>query len=154
MFPAYPSIDIPKEDILQLGPTAVSALKKFLTKEGADKTFGLYDEEGKFYLGNKEVNIKNNNLYVDNEEYRGTPGLWELIVSKDPEKNKYNPIDYENYRKLMIQTNTMHSVKKIQINQKAIKAISGKMWLNLFGKSIRKQKEMELLSFQKILTRC
>ena len=32
-FPAYPSIDIPKEDILQLGPTAVNALKQFLTKE-------------------------------------------------------------------------------------------------------------------------
>ena len=78
-FPAYPSIDIPKGDILQLGPTAVNALKQFLTKEGADKTFGLYDDKGKFYIGNKEAKIKDNNIIVDNEEYRGTTGLWELF---------------------------------------------------------------------------
>ena len=123
-FPAFPSIDIPKEDILQLGPTAVSALKQFLTKEGADKTFGIYDKDGKFYIGNKEVNIKNNNLYVDNEEYRGTSGLWELIVSKDPVVDKYNPIDYENYKKLLIQTNTMHSVK----NPNKPKSNKGNKW--------------------------
>ena len=40
-FPAYPTIEFPKEDILQLGPTAVSALKQFFTKEGADKTYGI-----------------------------------------------------------------------------------------------------------------
>ena len=107
-FPAYPTIDIPKEDILQLGPTAVNALKRFLTKEGADKTFGIYDKNGKFYIGNKEVDIKDNNIIVDDEEYKGTPGLWELIVSKEPNRDIYNPIDYENYRKLLIKTNTMH----------------------------------------------
>ena len=109
-FPAFPSIDIPKEDILQLGPIAVSSLKRFLTKEGADKTYGIYDRDGRFYIGNKEVEIKDNNIIVDNEEYQGTPGLWELIVSKKPNREKYNPIDHENYRKLLIQTNAMHYV--------------------------------------------
>ena len=33
-FPAYPSIDFSKEDILELGPTAVSALKKFYHQMG------------------------------------------------------------------------------------------------------------------------
>ena len=37
MFPAFPSIELPKEDVLRLGPTAVSSLKRFLTKEGAEK---------------------------------------------------------------------------------------------------------------------
>ena len=69
-FPAFPSIDMPKEDILRLGPTAVSALKRFLTKEGADKTYGIYDRDGKFYIGNKEVEIKDNNIIVDNKEYQ------------------------------------------------------------------------------------
>ena len=54
-FPAYPSIDIPKENILLLGPIAVSALKQFLTKEGADKTFGIYDKDGKFYIVIKKL---------------------------------------------------------------------------------------------------
>ena len=126
-FPAYPSIELPKEDILQLGSTAVSALKRFLTKEGADKTFGIYDKDGKFYIGNKEVEIKDNNIIVDNEEYRGTAGLWELVVSKDPNRDIYNPIDHENYRKLLIQTNAMQSVK----NPNKPKSNKGTKWKNV-----------------------
>ena len=54
-FPAFPSIDIPKEDVLQLGPTAVSALKQFLTKEGADKTFGILIKMVNFTLVIKKL---------------------------------------------------------------------------------------------------
>ena len=125
-FPAYPSIELPKEDILQLGPTAVKALKR-LTKEGADKTFGIYDAGGKFYMGDKEVGIKDNNIIVDNEEYVGTPGLWELVVSKDPNRNIYNPIDHENYKKLLIQINAMQSVK----NPNKPKSNKGTKWKNV-----------------------
>ena len=126
-FPAYPTIEFPKEDILQLGPKAVSALKQFFTKEGDDKTYGIYDKEGKFYIGEKEVGIKDNNIIVDNEEYRGIPGLWELVVSKDPNRNIYNPIDHENYRKLLIQTNAMQSVK----NPNKPKSNRGTKWKNV-----------------------
>ena len=107
-FPAYPSIVASEEDIFKLGPQAVSALKQFLSKEGADKTFGIYDEGGKFYIGDKPVVIKDNNIIVDNEEYKGTPGLWELIVAKKTDKQIYNPIDHENYKKLMINTNSIY----------------------------------------------
>ena len=127
IFPAYPSIELSKKDILQLGPTAVSALKRFLTKEGADKTFGIYDKDGKFYIGNKEVGIKDNNIIVDNEEYQGTAGLWELVVSKNPNRDIYNPIDHENYRKLLIQTNAMQSVK----NPNIPKSNKGAKWKNV-----------------------
>ena len=126
-FPAYPSIELPKEDILRLGPTAVSALKRFLTKEGADKTFGIYDKDGKFYIGNKEVGIEDNNIIVDNKEYQGTAGLWELVVSKDSNRDIYNPIDHENYRKLLIQTNAMQSVK----NPNKPKSNKGTKWKNV-----------------------
>ena len=43
---------------------------------------------------------------VGKDENEGTPGLWELIVSREP-KNFTND-DYENYAKLMIKTNTLH----------------------------------------------
>ena len=102
-FPAFPSVVAS-----ELGPQAVSALKQFLSKEGADRTFGLYDDGGKFYIGDKQVVIKDNNIIVDNEEYKGTPGLWELIVAKKPDKQIYNPIDHENYKKLMINTNSIY----------------------------------------------
>ena len=43
---------------------------------------------------------------VDGEEYEGTPGLWELIVSKNP--TDYTDDDYDNYARLMLKTNTLH----------------------------------------------
>ena len=110
-FPAYPSIDLPKEDVLELGPNAVNALKRFLTKEGVDKTYGIYDKGGKFYIGTKEVEIKGDNIIIDNKAYQGTPGLWELIVSRKPNKDLYNPIDFENYKRILIETDAIRSEK-------------------------------------------
>ena len=110
-FPAYPSIDLPKEDVLELGPNAVNALKRFLTKEGVDKTYGIYDKGRKFYIGTKEVEIKGGNIIIDNKAYQGTPGLWELIVSRKPNKDLYNPIDFENYKRILIETDAIRSEK-------------------------------------------
>ena len=36
-------------------------LQKFAFKSGTGKTFGLRDKDGKFYIGNKEAKIKENN---------------------------------------------------------------------------------------------
>ena len=44
----------------------------------------------------------------EDEEYEGTPGLWELIVSKNPDDNIYTYNDYDNYARLMLKTNTLH----------------------------------------------
>ena len=45
---------------------------------------------------------------VDDEGYEGMPGLWELIVSKNPDDNIYTYDDYDNYARLMLKTNTLH----------------------------------------------
>ena len=110
-FPAYPSIQAvdDKETIVAqyfIVDIAESYLRKFSTKYEADKTYGLYDKKGKFYIGNKPVDIKENNIVVDDEEYEGTPDLWELIVSKEPKD--FTKEDYENYAKLMVKTKTLH----------------------------------------------
>ena len=83
-FPAYPSIEASKEketfvEPYFIGDIAESYLRKFTTKAEADRTYGLYDRKGKFYIGNKPVVIKENNIVVEDEEYEGTPSLWELI---------------------------------------------------------------------------
>ena len=91
-FPAYPSIQaVEGQETLVapyfIGDIAESYLRKFTTKAEADRTYGLRDKHGKFYIGNKKekVDIKENNIEVkDRKEYEGTPGLWELIVSKEP----------------------------------------------------------------------
>ena len=43
--------------------------------------------------------------------YRGTSGLWELIVSKNPKADLYTPIDYENYKRILIETDAIRSEK-------------------------------------------
>ena len=72
-------------------------LRKFASVSGADKTFGLRDKEGKFYIGNKEAKIKENNIIVGDREYAGTPGLWKLIVATTPDENIFTIGYYDNY---------------------------------------------------------
>ena len=111
-FPAYPSIQAfeeppeGEEDAPYIGEIAKTYLRKFATKDEADRMYGLYDKAGKFYIGNKLAIIVDNDLVVGREEYEGTPGLWELIVSKEPKY--FTKEDYENYAKLMVKTNTLH----------------------------------------------
>ena len=109
-FPAYPSIQtsekpIEGEDTQYIGEVAVEYLKKFTTKNEADRTFGLYDKNGNFYIGDKHVVIVDNNTFVDGEVYEGTPGLWDLIVSEKP--SHFTEEDFLNYGNLLIKTNAI-----------------------------------------------
>ena len=65
-------------------------MRKFATVSGADKTFGLRDKDGRFYIGNKEAKIKENSIIVGDKEYTGTPGLWELIVARSPDDKNFS----------------------------------------------------------------
>ena len=83
-FPAFPSIQAfekppeGEENMQYIGAVANKYLRKFATRSEADTTYGLYDRNGNFYIGNKPVVIIDNNIVVDDEEYAGTPGLCEL----------------------------------------------------------------------------
>ena len=57
-FPAYPSIQafekpLEGEDTQYIGKVAEKYLRKLTTKDEADKTYGLYDRKGNFYIGKK-----------------------------------------------------------------------------------------------------
>ena len=126
-FPAYPSIDLPEKEVLKLGPNATKALKRSLTKEGVDKTYGIYDKDNKFFIGTKEVKIEGDNIIIDDSVYRGTPGLWELIVSRDPNRDFYTPPYYENYKRILIETDAMQSPN----NPNKPKSNKGAKWKNV-----------------------
>ena len=81
---------------------------EFLNKPFSDKTFGIRKEKGHHYIGNKHVIIDNNDIIIskNGERFKGTPGLWELIMSKIP-KN-FTDKDYDDYEDLMIMTNALH----------------------------------------------
>ena len=130
-FPAYPSIQalekpLEGEDTQYIRELAEGYLRKFTTKDEADTTYGLYDRKGNFYIGNKLVVIIDNDIVVDDEEYEGTPGLSELIVSKNPDDNIYTNDDYDSYARLMLKTNTLH--RDNDPNSNYPKSSKGQKW--------------------------
>ena len=138
-FPQFPSIaaydddDEEGEDVF-LGDIAEQCLPKFATMSGADKTFGLRDKDGKFYIGNKEAKIKERNIIVDNKEYAGTPGLWELIVARSPDDNIFTDGDYDNYAEIMHSTNALRrNSDESETKPKANNCWKWKHILNQFG---------------------
>ena len=78
---------------------------KYLKDPDRDKIFGIRNEEGLYYIGNKQATIVNRNIIGD-ENFEGTPGLWELIMSKNPEY--FTEDDYKNYTRLMLKTNALY----------------------------------------------
>ena len=63
-FPQFPSTTAYDDDDGEaevdvfIGDIAEQYLRKFASASGTDKTFGLRDKDGKFYIGNKEENFK------------------------------------------------------------------------------------------------
>ena len=102
-------------------------MRKFATVSGADKTFGLRDnKDGKFYIGNKEAKIKENNIIVGDKEYAGTPGLWELIVARSSDDKIFTNGDYDNYAEIMHLPNALRrTMTKVKLNRKPTKAGNG-----------------------------
>ena len=84
--------------------------EKFLSninKNDLDKYYGIYEEDGKFMMGNKVVIIDDNsNIQVNGHLFKGTRGLWRLIMLKSP--TLYNPEDESNYKSLVDMTNVIH----------------------------------------------
>ena len=58
-FPQFPFVtayddDGEEEEDVVIGDIAEQYLRKFATVSGADKSFGLRDKDGKFYIGNRK----------------------------------------------------------------------------------------------------
>ena len=109
----------------------------------SDRSFGIYpDANNKLKIGSKYLQIKGNDIIIDKTTYIGTDGLWELIVSKDPQEGKYTEDDYINYINLLVQTNTIH--QKNNPNSPKPKSSTSKKWETLISpvwKYIRESKK-------------
>ena len=138
----FPSIELKASDIMNLGPLAVNALLQAFTKKNIDLAFGLYAQEGKFKIGNKEVNIEDNDINVDDIIFEGTPGFWELITSKNPEN--YTGEDLDKYRQLLLLTNAIYRDNNPDNNKpKSSKSLKWKNIIKPIWEQIKKQKEEE-----------
>ena len=138
----FPSIELKASDIMNLGPLAVNALLKAFTKKNIDLTYGLYAEEGKFKIGDKFITIEDNNIKIGVEKFKGTPGFWELVTSKDPKE--YTNDDLKDYKKLIILTNTAY--RNNNPTQNYPKSGNSNKWKNIIKpiwEAIQKQKDEE-----------
>ena len=125
----FPSLELKSSDVMELGTLAVYSLIEAFTKEGVDKTFGLYSKNKKFHIGNKPITIKDNDIIIEGKTYTGSPGLWELITSKDPKK--FTEEDYRKYMNLLVQTNTIYQDNNS--NNTKPKSSGGSKWNNLIS---------------------
>ena len=125
----FPSLEFKSSEVMELGTLAVYSLIEAFTKEGVDKTFGLHAKNKKFHIGDKPVTIKDNDIIIDGKIYSGSPGLWELITSRDPKK--FTEEDYKNYMDLLVQTNTIYQDNNS--NNTKPKSSGGSKWVNLIS---------------------
>ena len=87
----------------------VNALDYYLNtfnKEKLDKYFGIQrTADNKLVMGDREVDVDDNStISIDNVKYKGTTGLWSLIMLASPRKTMYTPEDLENYEELAART--------------------------------------------------
>ena len=94
-----------EEDEVLVGEIA----EEYLKDPNRDTTFGIRNVEGLHYIGNKQATIVNNNIIVGDEKFKGTRGLWELLMAKKPDTYYFDDNDYDEYAKLMVKTNALHN---------------------------------------------
>ena len=137
---SFPTLEMTKEEPTQavemtqeqrkkiLGPIASEAFEKYTTSEGADKVFGMVKKGNYYYIGDKPIKIKDDDIIIDDKKYTGTKGLWELIISKEPEII-YTEDDFLNYGRILKQTNAIF--QNNNPNQNYPKSSSSPKWRKL-----------------------
>ena len=102
----------------------------------------MYFKDGDFRIGDKKVDIKGDDIKIEDKEYTGTPGLWELIMKDNPQN--FTEDDYLKYGRILKQTNTIY--QNNNPNQNRAKSSRGDKWKNLIKpiwKQIKKRKKEE-----------
>ena len=98
---------LPIEQALKpnLGPRATHYLQLSMTNK-ADHTFGLRVEDDGIMIGSLPVTFDGDDIIIDDERYKGTPGLWELMVLKNPKD--FDVEDLHTYGDILRASNAMY----------------------------------------------
>ena len=96
--------------------------------ENRDSVFGIHKgADKKLYIGDTRIHVNGNNIFVGEEEYEGTKGLWELITMEKPVG--FTDDDHKNYTEIMINTNAMRQIS----NPKTPKSSKSTKWKNIIS---------------------
>ena len=89
----------------KFGHIAGKYLSPYVKKQhDVDPIFGIRRENEGFKIGQSDVSVSDNKLFVDGVPYEGTEGLWELVTKKDVDESKVTKHDLETYKKILIQS--------------------------------------------------
>ena len=89
-----------EEELIKIGPIARKYIQSNLGR--ATTKAGLYSEDDNLKIGYRPVKIENDDIIIDDERFKGTVGLWELITSKDiPDISEYGAEDLAGYITIM-----------------------------------------------------
>ena len=84
-----------------------------------DEYFGIVEtEDGQYKMGNKIVALHGNDITIEGTRYKGTPGLWTLIMFKKPNEELYTIEDMSTYEKIVRQTNLITSPNNLRPNSR------------------------------------
>lgn len=94
----------PERQTINFGPISTKYFQSQLNQKDptTDFTYGIKWEGDKMKLGRKYINIVDDDIIIDGEEYKGTEGLWELLTKTKPEN--YTSEDKKVYEDIMLIT--------------------------------------------------
>ena len=68
-----------------------------------DEYYGIHKTKEGYVMGEKNIIIdKQSNIHIDDHTYKATPGLWELIMMRNPQN--YTPSDLLEYEDIVFNT--------------------------------------------------
>lgn len=88
-----------------LGQKYMGAVLSGKKTVNVDNVYGVYFTNTGTMLGTKHINLhKNDDIFIDDKKYEGTPGLYELIFMKIPNEDIYTSDDLEKYKDIILTT--------------------------------------------------
>ena len=96
----------PETKSVEEEPKMYQKLLQGQAETNIDNYFGIsVNAENEYMMGDKVIELSGNDIIVDDVTYKGTPGLWNLILLKKP--MDYSEEDLVDYKKLVKQTNVI-----------------------------------------------
>ena len=92
-----------EEELIKIGPIASKYLLPTFKQKATQSDIKPGDSKGTFFkIGETPIKIENDDIIINDERFKGTPGLWELLTSKDiPDISEYNATDLRDYIAIM-----------------------------------------------------
>lgn len=108
-------------------------VEKFLTgnTESIDRVYGIRFNGHHWTIGNSKIEFKNKNILINDEQFPGTKGLYELLFLATPELNVITDDDYKSYKKILEITNAH---RKTYSDLKPVASNRGFKYMNIIRK--------------------